>query len=262
MQMRREGFNIEPLVAFLEQLMMNPSHRAVEELYGFLEAGNMPITEDGHFLAYKRVNANWTDVHSGTFDNSPGQICEMPRNKVNDDKRQTCSTGLHFCSLDYLKAFMGARIVILKINPADVVSIPTDYNQAKGRCCKYEVIGEYKGGVANMDTPAFTKSVESPANYETHKERGIDLTKVGDTTSAVKSPRKQLAFETIAGMLIDFKRKEKEENEYYSQDEIEIFIDDLTEDVRKAAVDKIIDVMDVTRSTAGEYWRAFKKTFG
>lgn len=33
--------------------------------------------------------------------------------------------------------------MILKINPADVVAIPADYNNTKGRTCRYEVIGEY-----------------------------------------------------------------------------------------------------------------------
>lgn len=32
--------------------------------------------------------------------------------------------------------------MVLKINPQDVVSIPTDYNNTKGRCCKYTVVGE------------------------------------------------------------------------------------------------------------------------
>ena len=32
--------------------------------------------------------------------------------------------------------------MILKINPADVVAIPKDYNNTKGRTCRYEVIGE------------------------------------------------------------------------------------------------------------------------
>jgi hypothetical protein len=34
------------------------------------------------------------------------------------------------------------RIVIVKINPMDVVSIPKDYNNAKGRCCRYIVVNE------------------------------------------------------------------------------------------------------------------------
>ena len=32
--------------------------------------------------------------------------------------------------------------MILKINPADVVSIPSDHQQQKGRTWRYEVIGE------------------------------------------------------------------------------------------------------------------------
>ncbi len=32
--------------------------------------------------------------------------------------------------------------MILKVNPKDVVSIPSDYDNAKGRTCRYEVIGE------------------------------------------------------------------------------------------------------------------------
>jgi len=52
------------------------------------------------------------------------------------------STGLHFCSRSYLGRFGGSNIMVLKIHPKDVVSIPTDYDDAKGRCCKYEVIGQ------------------------------------------------------------------------------------------------------------------------
>jgi hypothetical protein len=33
--------------------------------------------------------------------------------------------------------------MVVKINPADVVAIPADYNNAKARACKYEVVAEY-----------------------------------------------------------------------------------------------------------------------
>ena len=135
-QMMQEGFTIEPLVTFMENLMQNPSKRAVDELYGFLEKNNMPITPDGHFLAFKKVRGNYTDVHSGTFDNSVGKTVEMERNKVDDNKDRTCSTGLHFCSESYLNHFPGEHVMIVKINPRDVVSIPSDYNGAKGRACR------------------------------------------------------------------------------------------------------------------------------
>ena len=141
-QMLQEDLPIEPLVLFMENLMDNPSYRAVNELFGFLEKNNLPITSDGHFLAYKKVRENYKDVHSGTFDNSVGQTVTMERNQVNDNKEETCSAGLHFCSLGYLNHFGGERVVIVKINPRDVVSIPSDYNATKGRACRYEVIEE------------------------------------------------------------------------------------------------------------------------
>ena len=140
--MLQDGFDVSPFVLFMENLFQNPSKRAVTELYGFLEKNNLPITPDGHFLAYKKVRNDFLDVHSGTMDNSVGKIVEMERNKVDDDKNNTCSTGLHFCGQSYLNCFGGERTVIVKVNPADVVSIPSDYNDAKGRACRYEVIGE------------------------------------------------------------------------------------------------------------------------
>jgi len=146
LEMMKEGFDIEPMANFLNNIQANPSFRAVQELYGFLEVCKLPITDDGYFLAYKRVRENFTDIHSGTFDNSPGSFCSMPRNEVNENKDETCSDGLHFCSIEYLPKFgrmvgkKGDHVVIVKINPADVVAIPSDYNNAKGRTCCYEVV--------------------------------------------------------------------------------------------------------------------------
>ena len=143
-EMYQDGFPVEPLILFMENLMQNPSKRAVEELYGFMEKGNLPLTPDGYFLAYKKVRADFLDIHSGTMSNAPGNVVEMERNDVDDNMNNTCSTGLHFCSKEYLSHFGGSdsRTVILKINPRDVVSIPADYNSTKGRACRYEVLGE------------------------------------------------------------------------------------------------------------------------
>lgn len=147
LEMLSEGIDIAPLALFLQNMMENPSYRAVNELYTFLEASSLPITEDGHFLAYKRIRSDWTDQFTGQLDNSIGSVVEMPRNEVDEDKDRTCSSGLHFCSRSYLPSYgasEGGRVVIVKINPRDVVSIPSDYNNAKGRCCRYEVINEIK----------------------------------------------------------------------------------------------------------------------
>jgi hypothetical protein len=65
-----------------------------------------------------------------------------------------------------LSSFGGDRTVIVKINPADVVSIPSDYNDAKGRACRYEVVGEV--GVNPDDEVEFTQPVQSNANGNTY----------------------------------------------------------------------------------------------
>lgn len=153
--------DIKPMVRFIENLMQNPSKRAVDELFGFMDACKLPITEDGYFLAYKRVNNNYTSVHDGKTDNSIGKLVEMPRNAVDEDAQRTCSYGLHFCSYDYLTHFSGERIVVLKINPADVVAIPVDYNNSKGRACKYLVVDEIP--LNEYRLPSFTL----PENYTT-----------------------------------------------------------------------------------------------
>jgi hypothetical protein len=162
--MLQEGFPIEPMVNFMENLMQNPSKRAVDELYGFLEKNSLPITPDGHFLAYKKVRRDYLDIHSGTMDNSVGKVVEMERHDVDDNKDRTCSSGLHFCSESYLPHFGGSdsRVVVLKINPADVVSIPTDYDDAKGRACRYEVIDEIGGDIEVEE--AFTAPVQVTSN--------------------------------------------------------------------------------------------------
>ena len=168
--MLQDEFPIEPLVNFMENLMTNPSKRAVDELYGFLEKNSLPITPDGHFLAYKKVRNDYLDIHSGTMNNAPGQVVEMERNEVDDNKDRTCSSGLHFCSQEYLPHFGNSgdnRVVIVKINPRDVVSIPSDYNNAKGRACRYEVVGEIGNDGDQVDT-AFTKPVQSNATNNTY----------------------------------------------------------------------------------------------
>lgn len=170
-----EGYDMDPYIRFLDNLMDNPSKRAVDELYGFIEKHKMGITEDGFIIAYKKIRGDYTDIHSGKFDNSPGQVLEMPRNRVDDDKTRTCSDGFHFCAFAYLPEFgtgPGNRVVIVKVNPADVVSIPADYNDAKARCCRYEVIGEYTG--ADLQDVLGKKPVFSGNDWSTSDDDGDD----------------------------------------------------------------------------------------
>lgn len=137
----------QPLVKFAENLQKNPSYRAVNELFQFLEKNDHPITDNGNFIAYKRVRSDFKDIHSGTFDNSVGQTVEMPRNQVNEDSAQTCSAGLHVANWNYANTQFASSnpatdvMLEIEVNPSDVVSIPADYNQSKMRVCKYVVLG-------------------------------------------------------------------------------------------------------------------------
>jgi len=138
--------HIKSLSMFLNNLMKNPSSRAVTELYRFVEHTNLPVSDDGCLLAYKIIRRDYTDKHSGKMDNSPGKVVEMPRNMVDSEANRTCSKGLHFCSYNYATGGFNNRnsdrMVVIKISPEDVVSIPTDYNNEKGRCCKFTVLYE------------------------------------------------------------------------------------------------------------------------
>jgi hypothetical protein len=168
-----EGFDVMPMVLFLENLMQNPSQAAIDELYSFLEVCKLPITEDGHFIAYKRVRDDFKSFHDGKTDNSIGAILEMPRANVDSNRHRTCSDGLHFCSLDYLGSFYGSsgKVLLLKINPRDVVSIPSDYNNTKGRACRYEVLSEV--GKVSIIQDVFNTSVVSAgatSNSQEYKE--------------------------------------------------------------------------------------------
>jgi len=141
----RGGLPYKPLVKFLEKLMANPSRRAVNELYTFLEHKAMPLTPDGNFLAYKGVKSDFTDWHSGQFSNDVGAVNEMPRNFVCDDADIGCSDGFHAGSLDYAESFgRGGNLMVVEINPADVVSVPTDCDCQKLRTCKYKVVSLFK----------------------------------------------------------------------------------------------------------------------
>lgn len=144
-----KGLPFEPLVNFLNNLMDNPSMQSQKELYDFLEHQYLPITEDGHFLAYKAVRNDYMDKYRGTFDNHVGKVCEMQRAKVDDNRGVGCSQGLHAGALNYVASYgsldAGDKIVIVKINPKDVVSVPNDCNCEKLRTCRYEVVGEYQG---------------------------------------------------------------------------------------------------------------------
>ena len=162
------GLDCVHLFKFILKLNLNPSKRAVDELYTFLEHRALPITDNGNFLAYKAVRADYTDKHTGKFVNTIDAVLEMPRNKVDDDKNVGCSYGFHAGTVEYAKDFLGGQghLMIVEINPADVVSIPTDCQFQKLRTCKYKVVGEYE---IDLTDPLYA------SRFETDQDDDVDL---------------------------------------------------------------------------------------
>ena len=145
LQFMTEGLPYKPVVRFFDKLMSNPSRRAVQELYSFLEHKAMPITPDGNFLAYKGVREDYTDWYSGNFSNKVGETLEMVRNNVCDDAQIGCSHGFHAGSLEYAESFgNGGHLMVVEIDPQDVVSVPNDCDCQKLRTCKYKVVDHFK----------------------------------------------------------------------------------------------------------------------
>ena len=162
------GLDCVHLFKFILKLNMNPSKRAVDELYTFLEHRALPVTDNGNFLAYKAVRKDYTDKHTGKFLNTIDSVLEMPRNKVDDNKENGCSYGFHAGSVDYAKDFMDrdGHLMLVEINPADVVSIPIDCQYQKLRTCKYKVVGEYE---IDLDDPMYA------SRFQTEYDDDVDV---------------------------------------------------------------------------------------
>jgi hypothetical protein len=115
-----------------------------------LEHENLPITEDGCFLAYKAINRDYTDKYTGTISNKVGDKVKMPYEEVTADPTKHCSSGLHCGSIEYVRNYgnfktdennehTGDRLVTVKVNPSAVVSVPEDSDRQKVRVYRYVV---------------------------------------------------------------------------------------------------------------------------
>ena len=153
MQTGDEGF--KRLIKFFENLMKNPSRSSVEQLWGFVCHNDVEIDEDGFLIGWKKVRSNGNDLvdsRTGKVPNNVGCVVEMPRWMVDDRREVTCSQGLHVGAWDYVRSFSGNVITKVRMNPADVVSVPDDYDDMKVRTSKYEVIGlvdDYRKEIPN-----------------------------------------------------------------------------------------------------------------
>jgi hypothetical protein len=153
---------------------------------------SMPITPEGHLLAYKGVGENYLDIWSGKFPNHPGCEHSMPRNEVNDDANVGCSVGWHVGSYDYATGWAGdnGHVMIVDVDPADVVSIPHDCSWQKMRTCRYKVVCESRGklsdsGVEDAQAPY---AAEAQGDDEPATSVFVFLHAAGSEPDKVKAP--------------------------------------------------------------------------
>lgn len=157
------GLPYDSLVKFLVNCAQNPDPESVEDLFDFLEQGKFGFTDDGCFLGYKGViegeldgKRTLVDQHSMSFDMSPGNRHEMPRDQVDNNRNQACGAGFHIGTIDHARGF-GRHMIVVKCNPKDVVSVPK-YDRTKLRCCAYEVVHQFKDEPHELTKPVYKSS--------------------------------------------------------------------------------------------------------
>ncbi|MCV7286145.1 hypothetical protein H7J87_12480 [Mycolicibacterium wolinskyi] len=154
--------DLAPLGAFLRRLERNPSQASRSQLFGWLKAGGFTLTTEGLIVGYKSVRGDGRSAHAGrepvTVQSQDGSIetvfgrvpypvgatVWMPRDLVNEDRDSGCSVGLHVGTFGYAEDFSEQMLVVL-VDPADVVSVPTDSRAQKMRVCRLYVAARHDG---------------------------------------------------------------------------------------------------------------------
>jgi hypothetical protein len=139
---------VRSLARFFGRLSANPSKRSVEMLYAWINDVGLTIDADGFIIAHKGITNKMESrshgtafvngvQYTGAIPNKVGDTVSMTRNQVTDDPSHTCSQGLHVGSLSYASKWAPVLITV-RIDPADVVSVPVDGE--KMRVSKYVVV--------------------------------------------------------------------------------------------------------------------------
>lgn len=157
-----------PLVNFFEKVTANPNDHSRDQLFEWLNRHDVTITPEGDCVFYKGVqerDGKFYSIHAGeaivdgevvkgTIPNVPGSVIEMPRESVQHDPSVGCHRGLHAGTFEYASTY-GNKLLEVRVSPRDVVSVPTDCNWQKVRCCRYTVVdvidSKYDGPVLPLD---------------------------------------------------------------------------------------------------------------
>jgi hypothetical protein len=151
----------------------------VEDLYKFLEIAELPLVKDGGFLAWKRVNSDYKSIYNGNVTYKVGTTVSEPWESVSKSRNECGGMGLYFGSRIYFDKLEsqgetrygdngGNRLLLVKVMPRDVASVPISYGHSKGRACKLFVYAEYD----NNSDINLKKSVINSKNGPTRDKFG------------------------------------------------------------------------------------------
>ena len=181
-----------PFIKFVKNLLDNPSNSSVEELYDFLSYKSLPIDDDGYVLGYKGVCSDgWSksgntqtiilqgEVNErGQIMNRVGDTIEVMRRSVDDNRQNQCSHGLHIGSFDYANSWASdGKLLLVRFNPADAVSVPQDSECQKLRVCKYEVLEEIERDESEIKEPyygVYTNGFGQDSNEDSDYDEDYD----------------------------------------------------------------------------------------
>ena len=144
LELIEHGKSVGSWLRFMNNLYQQGDVNTVNRVYDWVNSGRYAITSDGCIVGYKVVRPNYTDKHTGTVDNHIGTRPLMARSEVDPSEFVECGRGYHVCTRGYIHGFYhkGDHIMLVKVNPADVVASPLNFGYRKFRCWTYEVFEE------------------------------------------------------------------------------------------------------------------------
>ena len=171
---------------FVENLFNNSDAYIREQLFEWMKSARQwdegfTLTDDGCFIAYKGLtsidgvpyskfrgvgsverrdeNGNLVvdEYENSQIPNVVGTSVFMPRSLVTNDPATGCAPGLHVATFSYARTWAenGSLLISVKVNPRDVVSVPTECDAQKIRTSRYTILEAvetvYKSTTAYFD---------------------------------------------------------------------------------------------------------------
>lgn len=136
----------EAVVAFLRRLipMLDKRQHSIQDLLRFMQAGDLPIADDGSMIAYKilrKSKNDYVDCHTGRVHQRIGSYVTVDEKLVDLDRHNECSNGLHVARRAYIGGFGGDVVTLIKVAPEDVITVPhRDANKVRTK--GYHILAE------------------------------------------------------------------------------------------------------------------------